>query len=436
MKTDIRYALSALVLCIGAFLTPATAFAAGGADTTPPRVSAKAADGMLHIEATDDDSGVEAIYISGKRVNYRVDGALDLDFEDFAPDGQETVEVYGIDFAGNQSETVEVKNPRYQAPEPEPEQRPFTPDGQASVLDHATEEEGKEFYTFVTPEENIFYLVIDRQRESENVYFLNAVTENDLLELAEKSKQEAIKEAFQNWIFKDPDRRTDLCATYNRMFNSMRPREYDGQHINFIGMNPEIHMERHQRNAVARSLYGGNSLLAHVVGAGKTFEMVATAMESKRLGLCKKSMIVVPNHLTEQWGGDFMALYPGANVLVATKKDFEPKNRKKFCARIATGDYDAVIIGHSQFEKIPISPERQKAIIEEQIREIVDAIAEAKANKDEKFTIKQMERTKKDTRRRRRGFWNCSGNLPACERMGTGEIDLPVPAFFISKYRR
>ncbi len=189
MKTNIRYALSALVLCIGAFLTPATAFAAGGADTTPPRVSAKAADGMLHIEATDDDSGVEAIYISGKRVNYRVDGALDLDFEDFAPDGQETVEVYGIDFAGNQSETVEVKNPRYQAPEPEPEQRPFTPDGQASVLDHATEEEGKEFYTFVTPEENIFYLVIDRQRESENVYFLNAVTENDLLELAEKSKE-------------------------------------------------------------------------------------------------------------------------------------------------------------------------------------------------------------------------------------------------------
>ena len=211
-----------------------------------------------------------------------------------------------------------------------------------------------------------------------------------------QQKQEAMKEAFQNWIFKDPDRRTDLCATYNRMFNSMRPREYDGQHINFIGMNPEIHMERHQRNAVARSLYGGNSLLAHVVGAGKTYEIVATAMESKRLGLCKKSMIVVPNHLTEQWGGDFLALYPGANVLVATKKDFEPKNRKKFCARIATGDFDAVIIGHSQFEKIPISPERQKAIIEEQINEIVDAIAEAKANKDEKFTIKQMERTKKN----------------------------------------
>lgn len=210
-----------------------------------------------------------------------------------------------------------------------------------------------------------------------------------------QQKQEAIKEMFQNWIFKDPERRADLCATYNRMFNSMRPREYDGQHIHFIGMNPEIHMERHQRNAVARALYGGNSLLAHVVGAGKTYEMVAAAMESKRLGLCRKSMMVVPNHLTEQWGGDFLALYPGAKVLVATKKDFEPKNRKKFCARIATGDYDAVIIGHSQFEKIPISPERQKAIIEDQINEIVDAIAEAKANKDEKFTIKQMERTKK-----------------------------------------
>ncbi len=210
-----------------------------------------------------------------------------------------------------------------------------------------------------------------------------------------QQKQEAIKEAFQDWIFKDPDRRADLCATYNRMFNSMRPREYDGKHINFIGMNPEIRLEAHQRNAVARILYGGNSLLAHVVGAGKTFEMVAAAMESKRLGLCRKSLIVVPNHLTEQWGGDFMALYPGANVLVATKKDFEPRNRKKFCARISTGDYDAVIIGHSQFEKIPISPERQKAIIEDQIDEIVDAITEAKINKEEKFTIKQLERTKK-----------------------------------------
>ena len=211
-----------------------------------------------------------------------------------------------------------------------------------------------------------------------------------------QQKQDAMKEAFHDWIFKDPERRTDLCAVYNRMFNSTRPREYDGKHINFIGMNPEIKLEAHQRNAVARILYGGNTLLAHVVGAGKTFEMIAAAMEGKRLGLCKKSIMVVPNHLTEQWGGDFLTLYPGAKVLVASKKDFEPKNRKKFCARIATGDYDAVIIGHSQFEKIPISPERQEAIIQGQIDEIVDAIAEAKANKEEKFTVKQMEKTKKN----------------------------------------
>ena len=211
-----------------------------------------------------------------------------------------------------------------------------------------------------------------------------------------QQKQDAMKEAFHDWIFKDPERRTDLCAVYNRMFNSTRPREYDGRHINFIGMNPEIKLEPHQRNAVARILYGGNTLLAHVVGAGKTYEMIAAAMESKRLGLCKKSIMVVPNHLTEQWGGDFLTLYPGAKVLVATKKDFEPKNRKRFCARIATGDYDAVIIGHSQFEKIPISPERQMAIIQDQIDEIVFAIAEAKANREEKFTVKQMEKTKKN----------------------------------------
>ena len=210
-----------------------------------------------------------------------------------------------------------------------------------------------------------------------------------------QQKQDALKEAFQNWIFKSPDRRADLCATYNKLFNSTRPREYDGQHIHFIGINPEIRLERHQRNAVARVLYGGNTLLAHVVGAGKTFEMIAAAMESKRLGLCKKSMIVVPNHLTEQWGSDFLTLYPGAKVLVATKKDFEPKNRKKFCARIATGDYDAVIIGHSQFEKIPISPARQEAIMQAQIEEIVEAVREAKINREENFTIKQMEKTKK-----------------------------------------
>lgn len=211
-----------------------------------------------------------------------------------------------------------------------------------------------------------------------------------------QQKQEAMKEAFRDWIFKDPERRTDLCAVYNELFNSTRPREYDGQHITFNGMNPEIRLEPHQRNAVARMLYGGNALLAHVVGAGKTYEMIAAAMESRRLGLCRKSIMVVPNHLTEQWGGDFLTLYPGAKVLVATKKDFEPKNRKKFCARISTGDYDAVIIGHSQFEKIPISPDRQVAVIKGQIKEIMEAIAEAKADNEEKFTVKQMEKTKKN----------------------------------------
>ena len=211
-----------------------------------------------------------------------------------------------------------------------------------------------------------------------------------------QQKQEAISEAFREWIFKDPDRRAELCASYNRIFNSIRPRTYDGQHISFVGMNPEIRLETHQRNAVARMIYGGNTLLAHCVGAGKTYEMTAAAMESKRLGLCQKSLFVVPNHLTEQWGGDFLTLYPGAKVLVATKRDFEPQNRRKFCARIATGDYDAVVIGHSQFEKIPLSPDRQQAVMEAQRDEIIDAISEAKANREERFTIKQLERMKKN----------------------------------------
>ncbi|MDE6589871.1 MAG: DEAD/DEAH box helicase family protein [Oscillospiraceae bacterium] len=210
-----------------------------------------------------------------------------------------------------------------------------------------------------------------------------------------QQKQEAIGEAFKDWIFKDPERREVLCKKYNEMFNNIRPREYDGSHIIFAGMNPEISLRSHQRNAVAHQLYGKNTLLAHCVGAGKTFEMIAAAMESKRLGLCQKSLFVVPNHLTEQWGGDFLRLYPGAKVLVATKKDFEPKRRRKFCARIATGDYDAVIIGHSQFEKIPLSPERQKAVLEEQIREIIDAIREAKESNGDHFTVKQMEKSRK-----------------------------------------
>ena len=210
-----------------------------------------------------------------------------------------------------------------------------------------------------------------------------------------QGKQELIKEAFAEWIWKDIDRRDAICKTYNILFNSNRPREYDGSHINFNGMNPEITLRKHQVNAIAHILYGGNTLLAHVVGAGKTYEMVAAAMESKRLGLCQKSLIVVPNHLTEQWASDFLQLYPAANILVATKKDFETKNRKKFCGRIATGDYDAIIIGHSQFEKIPMSAERQKAILEQQIDEIMMGIREAKEANAERFTIKQMEKSKK-----------------------------------------
>ena len=210
-----------------------------------------------------------------------------------------------------------------------------------------------------------------------------------------QQKQQLIKDAFRDWIWQDHHRREKLTALYNEKFNSMRPREYDGSHINFVGMNPAISLRPHQVNAIARVLYGGNTLLAHVVGAGKTFEMVAAAMESKRLGLCQKSLFVVPNHLTEQWASEFLQLYPSANILVSTRKDFETRNRKKFCSRIATGDYDAVIIGHSQFEKIPVSVERQRAILEEQLEEIVDGISEAKRANAERFTIKQMEKTRR-----------------------------------------
>ena len=208
-------------------------------------------------------------------------------------------------------------------------------------------------------------------------------------------KQELIKEGFREWIWKDPQRRERLCKIYNEKFNSTRPREYDGNHITFSGMNPEIELREHQKNAVAHILYGGNTLLAHAVGAGKTFEMTAAAMESKRLGLCSKSLFVVPNHLTEQWAAEFLQLYPAANILVATKKDFETANRKRFCGRIATGDYDAIIIGHSQFEKIPMSIERQRALLEQQIDEITDGIAELKENRGDNFSIKQLEKTRK-----------------------------------------
>ena len=210
-----------------------------------------------------------------------------------------------------------------------------------------------------------------------------------------QQKQQAIKDAFRDWVWKDPDRREALVKKYNELFNSVRPREYDGQHITFSGMNPEIVLREHQRNAIAHTLYGGNTLLAHVVGAGKTYEMVASAMESKRLGLCSKSMFVVPNHLTEQWASEFLRLYPSAKILVTTKKDFEKNNRRRFCSRIATGDYDAIIIGHSQFEKIPMSKARQERLLQEQIEEITQSIQELKFMRGEQFSIKQMERTRK-----------------------------------------
>lgn len=208
-------------------------------------------------------------------------------------------------------------------------------------------------------------------------------------------KQQALRDAFKDWIWRDPERRQTLVRQYNEEMNSTRPREYDGSHIVFSGMNPEIQLREHQKNAIAHVLYGGNTLLAHEVGAGKTFEMVAAAMESKRLGLCQKSIFVVPNHLTEQWASEFLRLYPSANILVTTKKDFETHRRKKFCARIATGDYDAVIIGHSQFERIPISRERQERLIQEQIWEITSGIEEVQASGGERFTVKQLERTRK-----------------------------------------
>lgn len=210
-----------------------------------------------------------------------------------------------------------------------------------------------------------------------------------------QAKQKLIEQAFEEWIWKSPERREELCKIYNERFNSIRPREYDGSHINFYGMNPEIKLRPHQINAIAHIMYGGNTLLAHTVGAGKTFEMVAAAQESKRLGLCNKSLFVVPNHLTEQWASEYLQLYPAANILVATKKDFETKNRKKFCGRIATGDYDAVIIGHSQFEKIPMSIERQRDILQRQIDELIEGIAQLKSKNGERFSIKQLEKSKK-----------------------------------------
>ena len=258
-------------------------------------------------------------------------------------------------------------------------------------------------YTYGTQRVNAYKILEDSLNLKDTRVFDTIVedgTEKRVLNKKETTlasqKQESIREAFKNWVFDEPERREVLVKKYNETFNSIRPREYDGSHLTFPGMSPEITLRPHQKNAVAHQLYGNNTLLAHCVGAGKTFEMTAAAMESKRLGLCRKSLFVVPNHLTEQWGSDFLQLYPGANILVATKKDFEPANRKKFCSRIATGDYDAVIIGHSQFEKIPLSKERQIAIIEKQIEEIEESIAIAKAERGERYTIKQMEKSRKN----------------------------------------
>ncbi|MBQ4354297.1 MAG: DEAD/DEAH box helicase family protein, partial [Clostridia bacterium] len=259
------------------------------------------------------------------------------------------------------------------------------------------------FYTYGTDRASA-YRILEDTLNLRDVRIYDTVTDADgkerrVLNAKEttlaQQKQQAIKDAFQEWIWKTPDRRHALVQRYNELFNSTRPREYNGEHITFNGMNPEISLREHQKNAVAHILYGGNTLLAHEVGAGKTFEMVAAAMESKRLGLCNKPLFAVPNHLTEQWASEFLRLYPSANILVTTKKDFEPANRKKFCARIATGNYDAIIMGHSQFEKIPMSKERQEQLLQSQINEITDGIAELQASNAERFTIKQLERTRK-----------------------------------------
>ena len=247
-----------------------------------------------------------------------------------------------------------------------------------------------------------------------------------------QGKQELIKQEFRDWVWKDPERRELLTRLYNDQFNSSRPREYDGSHLNFVGMNPEITLRTHQRNAIARILYGGNTLLGHVVGAGKTWEMVAAAQESKRLGLCQKSLFVVPNHLTEQWAAEYLQLYPSANILVATKKDFETKNRKRFCGRIATGDYDAIIIGHSQFEKVPISMERQIAILHQQRQEILDGIRELKENNGDHFTRKQMEQAKKtiDARLKELNDQSRKDDVVTFEELGVDRIFVDEAHFY------
>ena len=240
-----------------------------------------------------------------------------------------------------------------------------------------------------------------------------------------QDRQELIKSKFADWLWQDIDRRERLCRIYNDTFNSIRPREYDGSHLRFVGMNPEITLRKHQVNAIAHVIYGGNTLLAHEVGAGKTYEIVAAAMEMKRLGLCTKSLVVVPNHITEQWAAEWLQLYPAANILVATERDFEKHNRRRLCARIATGDYDAVIIGHSQLMKIPLSRERQREILQRQINEVLLAISDAKRQRAENFTIKQMERTRKSLETRLEKLNDQSTKDD--HRAGRGTGDLPPP---------
>ena len=246
------------------------------------------------------------------------------------------------------------------------------------------------------------------------------------------AKQEAVRESFKGWIFRDQRRREALVRKYNELFNSTKPREYDGSHLKFPGMTPDIELKPHQKNAVAHVVYGGNTLLAHCVGAGKTFEMAAAAMEMKRLGLCRKPLFVVPNHLTEQWAADFLRLYPGANILAATKKDFEPSNRKKFCSRISTGEYDAVIIGHTQFERVPLSVERQAAVLEGQISEITAAVAEMKAARGERFSIKQMEKMKKqlETRLEKLNDQSRKDDVVTFEQLGVDRLFVDESHFY------
>ena len=331
--------------------------------------------GVAYTTVTDDEIPIQ---VNIDLVNYRLERYLDDEHETF-------------------------ETPRYLRGQIEISYVPYTAEWQVSRKSMVRYNDVAAFTTYGTDRASAYRLLEDALN-LRDIRIYDTIEDADgrerrVLNAKETTlaaqKQQLIRDAFKDWIWKDPERRETLVRQYNEEMNSTRPREYDGSHIVFSGMNPEITLREHQKNAIAHVLYGGNTLLAHEVGAGKTFEMVASAMESKRLGLCQKSIFVVPNHLTEQWASEFLRLYPSANILVTTKKDFETHNRKKFCARIATGDYDAVIIGHSQFERIPISPERQEQLLHQQIEEITDGIQDTKLAGGNSFTIKSLERTKK-----------------------------------------